>query len=339
MNRSSRFFLMLLLTSALTASATSAGAQEDPRKAQAEPMFQEGVKFHEQKRSVEALDRFEKAYKIYPSPNTLVNIAREEQLLGRKLAALRHLREALTMPLLNPKSATVARQYVSELEPVLGRVEVKGPAGMTVNADDRSYTLPLTEPLDADPGTVLMDGKFGDTRYHGRVVAIAGKSVVLEMVPESAQAAGPPAPSEKASSGAGEPASTFTPPPSSDTGRSFWTTRHTLGLTSGALAVVAAGAGVGFLIAREGHVSDENSIASANPRACVDVNSAPCRDFKEAGDAKGATETGAIISFIAAGVFGAGAAAFFLWPDGSSSTGARARVVPTGRGVSVVGTF
>lgn len=336
MPRYSRLLLTLLAPMALATFAVPAHAQDDPRKAQAEPTFQEGVKLHEQKHPAEALEKFQKAYAIYPSPNTLVNIGREEQLLGRNLAALRHLREALRMPLLNPKSAAVAKQYVSELEAVLGRVEVKGPAGMTVTFDGQAHTLPLTDPLDFEPGTVHLDGKYGDTRYHGRTVAVAGKTVSLEMVPEPPEPATASAPSSNAANGT---ASTFTPPPPLAGETSFWTTRHTIGVTFGALAVVSAGVGTGFLVAREGHVSDATSIASANPRACADVQSPACQSFKDANSAKSATETAAIVSFVAAGALGVGAAALLLWPETSSSVGVRARVVPTGRGVSVVGSF
>jgi hypothetical protein len=327
----SRLFSTFFTAAVFATLVAPARAQDNPRKAQAEPAFQEAVKLHEQKRPLEALEKFQKAYAIYPSPNTLVNIAREEQVLGRNLEALRHYREALKMPLLNPQSASVAKQYVSELEPMLGRVELRGPKGLAVTIEGHGYALPVTEPLDVEPGTVVAEGKLGDTRYQGRTVAVAGRSVALEMT------ALPPgsAATDHSSSGS----AVFTPPPPVDGERSFWTTRRTIGVTLGALAVVGAGAGVGFLVAREGHVSDEKDIASTSPLVCADVQSPACGDFKDAGAAKDATETGAVVSFVAAGALGIGAAALLLWPDRSSSTAARARVLPTGRGLSVVGTF
>jgi hypothetical protein len=163
---------------------------------------------------------------------------------------------------------------------------------------------------------------------------VAGKTVSLEMVPELPGRATAPS-----SSRANDSVVTFTPPPPRVGETSFWTTRHAVGVSVGALAVVSAGVGAVLLVAREGHVSDATSIASANPRACADVHSALCQDFKGADDAKSATETGAIVSFVTAGVLGAASAALLLWPKSSSSVGGRARIVPTGRGLSVVGSF
>ena len=54
------------------------------------------MKLGEKGQSAESLEKFKKAYALYPSPNTLCNVARQEQLLGRKLQALRDYREAFS---------------------------------------------------------------------------------------------------------------------------------------------------------------------------------------------------------------------------------------------------
>ena len=79
------FVSVALLASASVFVAAPASAQDDPRKAQAEALFQEGLKLHDKDREADALEKFQKAYAIYPSPNTLVSVAREEQLVGRPL--------------------------------------------------------------------------------------------------------------------------------------------------------------------------------------------------------------------------------------------------------------
>jgi hypothetical protein len=324
---------MFLASMLIAIGAARAHAQEDPRKSQAEPTFQEAVKLHEQKRYSEAIERFQKAYVIYPSPNTLVNIAREEQLLGRNLDALRHYREALKMPLLSPKSAVIAKQYVSELEPKLARVEVKGPPGTTLMLDGHPSVLPLDAPLDVEPGSVALEGRYGDAHYEGRAVAIAGRSVALEMTPVST------APTVNASRATTDDPRPITPPPSVEDEHSFWTTPHTIALALGAVALVGAGAGIGFFAAREGHVDDQQRIASTNPNACADVESASCRDFHDAANGKSAAETGEWVCFGVASAFAIGAFAVWLgWP-GQPSTKARAAVAPTGRGLSIAGTF
>ena len=49
----------------------------DPRKAQAEAVFSDGLKEHDAQHEDPALAKFEEAYNIYPSPNVLFNIGRE----------------------------------------------------------------------------------------------------------------------------------------------------------------------------------------------------------------------------------------------------------------------
>ncbi len=92
------------LAGALTLSTVSYGqAPDDPRKAQADALFQEGVlRLHAQDHEAEALDRFRRAATFTPSPAARVSIGQEEQLLGEPLEAIRHYREALKNPLLNP---------------------------------------------------------------------------------------------------------------------------------------------------------------------------------------------------------------------------------------------
>ena len=118
----------LWLGACLLLSTSVARAQDDPRKAQAEAVFAEGLKEHDAQHEEAALGKFEEAYKIYPSPNVLFNIGREEHLLGRWLEAIRNYRAALANELLNPNNVALAKTYIRELQTKLGRVEVTAPA-------------------------------------------------------------------------------------------------------------------------------------------------------------------------------------------------------------------
>lgn len=136
-------FLVLSTMSVTETVATSAMAQEDPRKAQSTPIFEEGLKLADRGKNAEALAKFRESYAVYPSPNTLFNIGRTEHLLGKTVEALRDYREAVKNPILNPQMVERGKKYIAELEKVVGRVEVTGPGGqqVSVNGGDRKSVV------------------------------------------------------------------------------------------------------------------------------------------------------------------------------------------------------
>lgn len=319
-----RALLVLLVFCATALAGPSALAAGDPRKAEADALFAEGKALYERESFDEALDKLDESYRVYPSPNTLVAIARVEQLLGRNVAATRHLREALKQPLLSPNNVPAARQRLAELEALVGRVEVQGPAGMKVSVGDLEARLPLEEPIDVEPGLVTARGELEGREYEASVESRAGEVVTMTFAPTSAEVA----------------AMHVAPPAEPEA--SWWTTRRTLGVVVGGLAVVAAGVGGGFLAKAEGHVSDGNRIERATPEPCADVSSAACSDYQAAFDGFESSQKTAMISFIGAGALAVTSVALLFWPDGRKETarkGARMRVAPTVGGLSLTGTF
>lgn len=302
--------LAILLAPALS------NAQEDPRKAQAEAVFAEGIKLHDAGKNAEALAKYQKAYEVYPTTNILFATARIEQLLGHSLEAIRHYREALKSPLLHPKNRELGKTYVVELEGLLGRIDVKAPAGAAFVIDGKRYMAPLDEPVDVEPGPVEIDAAVGGAKYVGKATVERGTRRELELRPVESHVTEPPPATERSS---------------------FWTTRHAIGATLGGLAVVAAGVGTVFLVVRNGHVSDAKDIVAANARPCAVPTAASCRAYDDARDGFGSAGTGAGVSFVAsAALLGVGAA-FLFWPDSKKETSFR--LVPSGPGLSAVGTF
>ena len=116
----------LVAAALLTFVASSSRADDDPRRKEADVIYNEGLRLHDQHKEAEALEKFQKAFGVYPSPNILFNVARQEQLLDKSLLALRHYREAMKSALLHPTNATLGKQYIAELEARLGRVELGG---------------------------------------------------------------------------------------------------------------------------------------------------------------------------------------------------------------------
>lgn len=309
----------LALTGALVLSVSSpARADDDPRKVKAEALFQEGLKLHDKDREAEALEQFNKSYAIYPSPSTLVSIGREEQLLGRPLDALRRYRQALKQPLLNPKYAQLAKQYIAELEVRFGKVTVTGPSGTKFSIHGETYTLPLDGPLDAEPGTFLLHGDHDGKLLEGSVLAVAGETKALDLKAAAAQ----PSTQTPANGGA-----VVTPPPQ-EAAPSWWTTGKTVGVVLGALSLASFGGFVGFRVAAGSKGDDVDAIANdpSSPTGCKGESSPACVRVNDAA-ASERDLTNASTGMLIGGLALAAGATFFLWPR-SKSNAASVTVTP-----------
>lgn len=290
---------------------------EDPRKAQADAIFDEGVKLHNADREADALERFKKAYALYPAPNTLMAQARAEHLLGRPLEAIRHYREALKNPLLHPKNGDLARQYIAELEPRTARVSVTGPSGAKFSIFGDTLRLPLDAPLDVEPGTFLVHADLDGKVLQGMILAVPGKLVVLELKPKD-----------------DAPPPTTTSPPTAEPPPAAPSATSTRLLVSGAFlagGLAALGVGVGFGVASASSTSGAKDLRSATPGLCASPGGA-CDVYKSKADDADREATLSTIGYIAAGVLGATAISVFVfWPSGSSGQepSRSARIAPS----------
>lgn len=305
MNRRS----LLVTAVAATLLSTRADAQpaEDPRRVQAEALFQEALKLHDRDREAEALERFEKAYALLPTANSLYWVAREEQLLGRSLASLRHYREALKNPLLLPKNAQLARQYIAELEPRFGRVMLKGPAGASVSFAGRQVRLPLEEAFDMDPGPIAVKGEREGFEYVANGTAEAAKTTVLELKPTAAPVEPPHEPAVSPSA-------------------ARWLVPTALGLATVGSVIM----GIGFASGSGKALDRANAESAAQGRPpCSSRESASCASYGDDLSTARADRTLSYIGYVGAFAFGAATlASVAFWPKAASTTGAL-RVAPT----------
>ena len=287
-------------------------AQGDPRQAQAQALFDEGVKLHNADHEQEALVKFVKANGLFPTPNALFWIAREEQLTGKPLEALRHYREALKNPLATASTIELGKRYIAELEPRFAKVAVRGPAGATLIVGEKQLRLPIDEPVDVEPGTIALRAERDGLEYAASGAAEAGKTLVLELR-SSAPLTAPPHEEPRSSIG--------------------WLLP--VGLGVGALA--GLGVGLGFASAHKSSVDDANAIKGgpSGTNVCADASSAACvarQDKLSTASTQGTLSTA---SYIVGGVFAAGAIASALilyLPRSSSSSVAVAPIV--GRGTA-----
>lgn len=324
------FFVLFLVMSPLPARA-----QVDPRRAQAEAILQEGLSLHDRNDERGALEKYQRSYAIYPSPSTLLNIARAEQLLGRSLDALRHAREALAHPLFNTQGIPIAKKLIAELEPRFARVMLKGEKGTVVSLASTEYMLPLDAPIDLEPGEIVASGALGAERYEGRVIAARGRLTVLEMKPV---ANAPASPSGEALGRAGDRIDE--PPSSTSDGRTSpvrWLVPVGLG------AIGATGVALGVVFLGEGNAANDEAKGLGVAQGCIGVTNPQCDRAEQLRSEWKTNSTISTASFITGGVFLAGAGLTALWwPRGTLATGQASvtpLVSPTQAGVRASVTF
>ena len=186
----------LLLLSVMM--AAPAGAQDDPRKAEAQRVLDEAMRLHDANRDAEALPLFRRAYEIFPSPNALFNVARAEQLTGARAQALRHYRECLKNPLLNPAFHGVAVERVRELEAALAHLRLTAPEGAKVTVDGEPVES-LHAPYAVEPGARTIAVVDGERRT---IEVAAGQTLDVDLRVAQLSTTEPPA--EVRSSGSGQ---------------------------------------------------------------------------------------------------------------------------------------
>lgn len=273
--------------------ATPARA-DDPRKPEAQKLLDEGLELHDKGREQEALEKFNAAYKIYPSPNLLFEIARTQKLLGNFVQALRNFRTAVKNDLLHPKNRALSLEHIAELEKLLARVEISGPPGTKVVVGDQTVTLPSSEPLDVEPGTVLASGSKDDVRYEGKVVAQTGKVARLELTPIG-----------KATTSEGHPPDAIEPPPAggeTPSNKARW-------IVPGAIAAVGlVGVGTGVFFG----LKSQSTKDEFDSNDCSTKGGPDCEKLH---NRSGDESTVSIVGYVAGGALIAGAAVLWaVWP-------------------------
>ncbi len=156
-----RFLLRAII--ALSCAFVSANAFANDSKAESDKLFGEGLQLFAQKDFLHARVKFAEAYAKYPSPNSLLNLARSEQLSNECVEAVAHYRAYIALPE-NPRISTGDRGSagikLNECLAKIGRVQVTAPRGAHVSVDGLAASWNPGESLDVTPGTHRIDIAF-----------------------------------------------------------------------------------------------------------------------------------------------------------------------------------
>ena len=124
-------------------------------KSKAQSLLKQGTALYTHGDFAAALEKFEAAYRIYPSAKLQFNIGQADRELGRPLEAFQAFEKFLaSSPDAAPEILAEARQSDTELRAKLGQVKiVSASVGVEVTLDGKSVgTTPIAEPIWTVPG-------------------------------------------------------------------------------------------------------------------------------------------------------------------------------------------
>jgi tetratricopeptide (TPR) repeat protein len=143
-----------------------------------ESLIQQGLDLRRAGRDVDALEKFERAYSMEPSPRAAAQVGLCLQAVGRLADADAKLSEALSSPN-DPwvkKNLAILKASSEEAKSHVARIEIVGtPTGSEVFLTGRSIgRLPLSKPIAVDEGTVVLEFRASGFATQTRQVNIRG---------------------------------------------------------------------------------------------------------------------------------------------------------------------
>jgi hypothetical protein len=337
-----RFFAVCRLAAvAVLLSSLPAHAQTEAAKSQALKRYQEGVALHDKGHEEEAYLRFVEAYAVVQTPPILFNLARTEQLTGRHVAAAEHFRAYLAIPehpRVTPALRAKAQGFVTELQPLLGHLDIDAPAGAAVSVDGKPVAGRAVE---VEPGAHAVAAKVGDREVFQNVTVIAGGTapVHLEVAAPVAVPVVVPTPVVVAPPPVAPPVAPAPP-------ERYWITRRKVGLAVAGLGAAGLVLGGVFGADRGSDTSNASAAAAtvgAGNSACFRSTSAACSSLASALQSNGTNATLEAAFLTGGGVLLVAGAVTTLWPSSAQGANAAAALVPSvgprGVGLSWSGSF
>jgi tetratricopeptide (TPR) repeat protein len=327
---------LLALALSLASVPALAAAPPTTAQAEAEAQFRKGRAAMDKGDYAAALELLKWSHAAEPGRGKLLNIAICEAKLGMVATALSHFRELAPQFPADDDRTPIIAEYIQKLKARLPTLTIAvpagAPAGLQVTLDGAAVeTAMLGTNMPLDPGKHTVEATLpgGQTKqYDVDLAESERKTVSVELGSSS-----PTPPAEE--------------PTPVERRRSIVPT-----LLLGGAGVAGLGVGVAFVVQREAKrleaVQTQVSIRGEG-QSCVsgasNFDAARCPALQAAtadGDAFG---TGALVGFIAGGLFVAGAVTYLLWPSAqdASTPAATITVFPAvsarQQGIVVSGTF
>jgi PEGA domain-containing protein len=169
-----------LLLAALLVGSVPAQAQD---AAKAKKALREGTHQFKKGRWQRALDAFQEAYRLAPSPGTLVQIADTYREMGRPMEALENYQRVVGEG--DPDARARAEQEIGKLDAQVGKLAFDAPAGTRVLVPGRELGTTPLEPVRLMPGsynvTLAVPGR---AEVQVSAVVVAGMTETVRPPPE-----------------------------------------------------------------------------------------------------------------------------------------------------------
>lgn len=320
----------------LAVALAAAAAAMAPRpvraqSAEAEALFQEGLRLMDRGEIAQACDKFEASERVEPKSGAEINLARCRETNGQLASAwAAYLKAAATAKHAgNTRRAAEARKKAAEIKPHLLYLTITVPDdaridGLVIKRNDTEVDAALwNERVPVDPAEYTISGEAPGYRPWSTSVVVKTRSKKVEVPPLEKRPGAPP----------GEPRSAAAEPDASSGARdrgtgaeagsapSRWTGKRKLSVALAAVGVAAAGAAIGLGIHANQLESQSDAICSdptCHSREAVDLNSS-ARHYALA----------ASIGYAAGGTAVVGAALLWFLGGPRSSSAEPVAVIPS----------
>ena len=185
---------VLLLVTLGRAAAAADEAPDDPARARAKALMQQGARQMEDRQYDKAVESFAEAYRLVPSPKVQFNLGIAYLSVARYADALQALEGFLKEDPTAPEaSQATARRHIAELRTKVVALSIKSDRpGATLSLDGRSYgPVTFDQPLTIDPGIHVLHAVAGSDTVEQTFTAEPGQAMTVTLTFTAAAPAAP----------------------------------------------------------------------------------------------------------------------------------------------------
>lgn len=185
----------LVLLSLLAQAGPQTAAPE--AKARAQALLKEGAQHYQQGAFADALEKFNQAYAVFPSPKLFLNIGQSSRGLGRLVDAVEAFEKFVAQATdAAPELLAEARRSIQELSPKVGKLLIDcSLPGAEISVDGRPVgRAPLVDMVRVMPGNHQVTATDPNATPDVRNVTVAAGTVETVVMRPRLLSASPPAP-------------------------------------------------------------------------------------------------------------------------------------------------